>query len=117
MAYLKCYHLNEFIVSSLNNCLNDPERIFKFYLECINNNINFVLPDINKSDFFFRNEGNNIIYGLGGIKGNGYKASEYILKERKRRNFDNFVDFYYRIDRSIVNKKKYRIFNLCRLFF
>jgi len=55
--------------------------------------IKILNPDINKSDYEFKKEGDNISYGLGALKNLGKPIVESIIKERERDLFKSFFDF------------------------
>jgi len=68
-------------------------------------NIKLLPPDINKSGKSFTIVGENILFGLGAIKGVGEAAIDSILEERKKGDFKSFMDFLKRVDLRKVNKK------------
>ncbi|WDR79384.1 DNA polymerase III subunit alpha [Candidatus Vidania fulgoroideae] len=106
MAFLKKNFFKNFIVANINCFISDSEKTDQFIKEAKKKKIFFLKPDLNKSYYKFKKKNNNILFGLGGIKNLGKKASIYIEIERKRRKFKNFYDFFFRMDKSIVNKRK-----------
>ena len=63
-------------------------------------------PDVNESQLNFINHGDNeILYGLGAIKGLGKSAIENIILEREGKPFENLFDFCARVDLSKVDKR------------
>ncbi|MGX7589153.1 PHP domain-containing protein [Candidatus Vidania fulgoroideorum] len=105
MAYLKVYFYKNFILSNINNFISDKEKTNLFIEEAINK-VYFIKPNINNSVYKFIKKKDNILFGFGGIKNLGKKASRYIIKERKKKKFKDFYDFYFRLDKSLVNKRK-----------
>jgi len=89
-AWLKCYYGTHFMVAVINNRINDAKELRRYmnYIKRIGTKV--LPPDINKSKRLFSIEGNDIRYGLEGIKGVGEKAMEYILEDR--RQFGPFKD-------------------------
>ncbi len=93
-AWLKCYYCTHYMVAVINNRITDAKEIRRYmnYIKRIN--IKVLSPDINKSKKLFSIEGNDIRYGLEGIKGVGEKAMEYILEERSMNGpFKDIRDF------------------------
>lgn len=92
-AYLKCHFKQEFMISSLNSEINDTKRLWILIRESRRMGIKILNPDINKSDYEFKKEGDNISYGLGALKNLGKPIVESIIKERERDLFKSFFDF------------------------
>ncbi|MGX7576598.1 DNA polymerase III subunit alpha [Candidatus Vidania fulgoroideorum] len=105
MSYLKSRYFKDFMIANLNIFINDKKKINNIYKDCLENNIKFIKPNINKSNFKFKKCKKGILIGFGGIKGSGKKATRYIIKERKKNKYKNFFDFYYRMDKKVVSKK------------
>ena len=64
-------------------------------------------PDINESVYKFIPLNNNqILYGLGAIKGTGDSSIELILEERENNGyFKSLFDFTLRLDLTKVNRR------------
>ena len=63
-------------------------------------------PDVNRGEFHFTvDERDNIIYGLGAIKGLGEGPVDNIIAARKEGPFLNLFDFCARVDVRKVNKR------------
>ncbi|WDI79408.1 PHP domain-containing protein [Candidatus Vidania fulgoroideae] len=105
MAFLKKNFFENFIVSNINCFISDNKKTDQFIKEAKKKKIYFLKPDLNKSGFKFKRKNNKILFGFGGIKNLGKKASIYIIKERKKRKFKDFYDFFFRMNKSIVNKR------------
>jgi DNA polymerase-3 subunit alpha len=68
--------------------------------------LNLLPPDVNQGEFQFTvDKENNIIYGLGAIKGLGEGPVDNIIEARKQGPFKNLFDFCARIDSRKVNKR------------
>ncbi|MEO0136509.1 MAG: DNA polymerase III subunit alpha [candidate division WOR-3 bacterium] len=102
-AYLKAHYPLEFMLSSLNNEMNDTDRINVLIKDARSLGIEVLPPDINKSFCNFVKEGHSIRYGLGAIKNLGRPAAEAIVKERTRGIYRSFLDFQVR--NKNLNKK------------
>ncbi len=108
-AYLKAHYPLEFFAANMTFEMHSQDsqaKIQNFIKEAKKKNVKVLSPDINKSQYEFVVEGDGIRFGLGGIKNIGRAAVEVILKERKKGEFKDFVDFLERLSESKkVNKK------------
>ena len=86
-AYLKAHYPTEFMAAVLSSEMDGAERD-KFFVEhiddCRRMGIEVLPPNINEGELDFRvaSEG-KIHFGLGAIKGVGFKAVEAIVKARR----------------------------------
>ncbi|MBS82801.1 MAG: DNA polymerase III subunit alpha [Gammaproteobacteria bacterium] len=105
-AYLKTYFPAEFLAASLSSNMDNTDKIINLVNACSEINIRINPPNINKSQYDFNTlDINNILFGLGAIKGVGASAVEHIIKERnKNGKFLNIFDFCERISSNIVNR-------------
>ncbi len=110
MMYLKHYHPLEFWCGSLQYQYDKLEKV-KNYINAIwkenKNAIKILPPDVNKSNISFSIEGSNgIRFALGAIMNIG-KASQNIIKERRKNGpFKSIEDFCARMPKNFVNKKQ-----------
>jgi DNA polymerase III subunit alpha len=103
--YQKYYHPTEFWLGALSTGSKDD--VSNYVSSAISESkISFLKPDINKSDFLFKKEGELIIrFGLSYIAGMD-KAADEILKERENGPYLNFMDFISRMKgKRVVNKR------------
>jgi len=96
-AYLKANYPLEYMAALLEGDLDKFDRVILDLGECERLGIDVLPPDINKSKFFFRVEGERSIrFGLGGIKNVGHDVVKEIVEERKENgkylHLDDFVD-------------------------
>ena len=117
-AYLKANYKSEYMASVLTHNQNNIDKISYFMNECKKQNIKVLGPNINKSENnFVVNESDQILFGLGAIKGTGESAVKYIIEERKRDgNYKNIFDFICRTSSRSVNKKTYEALALAGAF-
>jgi DNA polymerase-3 subunit alpha len=106
-AYLKAHYPTEFMAAVLSSEMDGAERD-KFFLEhiedCRRMGIEVQPPSINHGQVDFRvaSEG-TIQFGLGAIKGVGFKAVEAIVKAREKRgDFSSLDDFFERVSTKEV---------------
>ena len=83
-AYLKANYKSEYMASVLTHNQNNIDKISYFMNECKKQNIKVLGPSINKSENnFVVNDSDQILFGLGAIKGTGSSAVKHIIDERK----------------------------------
>ncbi len=108
-AYLKAHYALEFFAANMTFEMHSQDsqtKIQNFIKEAKKKNVKILSPDINRSEYEFVVEGEGIRFGLGGIKNIGRTAVEVILKERKKGEYRDFLDFLERLSESSkVNKK------------
>src|SRR5262249_1038911 len=106
-AYLKAHYPTEFMAAVLSSEMDGAERD-KFFVEhiddCRRMGIDVLPPDINQGQLSFRvaQEG-EIHFGLGAIKGVGFKAAVAIVKAREAAcPFQSLDDFFERVSTKEV---------------
>lgn len=110
-AYLKANYPVEFMTALLNAEQHGAagpmkeQKMAQAIEECKRMGIKVLPPDINMSQKDFAIEGENIRFGLTGIKNVGASAIESIIKAREESRFIGFTDFLRRVDLRKVNKK------------
>jgi DNA polymerase III subunit alpha len=71
-AYLKAHYLIEFLTANLTQQIGEPDKTKAFLLDCQNNNIDLVPPDLyDLNNDYTVVDDHSIGIGLGGIKGLG----------------------------------------------
>ncbi len=105
-AYLKKYYIKEFYAAILNNRITKIDEVKKYVGFARLHNIEVLPPDINKSQAYFSVEGDNLRFGLGGLKNVGVALVEEIVKERnKKGDFKDLSDFLTRMGNQAHNKR------------
>lgn len=107
--WLKSYYGDYFMSSNMSYYYNDNEKLNLIIKDSITNNL-YILPlNINLSTKNFsvieNSKNKKIRYGFKGVLGLGFNIIKNILKVRKLKPFKNFLDFYNRVDKRIVNYK------------
>jgi DNA polymerase-3 subunit alpha len=105
-AYLKAHYPGEYMSAVLNHA-GAIDKLTFFMEECKRMGIKVLGPDINESlKGFAVNSKGEIRFGMGGIKGVGEAAVEYIIAEREKNGFyTDMFDFISRVVQKSVNKK------------
>lgn len=108
-GYLKAHYPSAFIAASMSADMNNTDNVHVLFDDCALNNITLLPPDINKSGYkFIPVSQDQILYGLGAIKGTGLSAIEIIIDEREANGeFISLFDFAARLDLRKVNRKAF----------
>lgn len=106
-AWLKVHYPAEFMAAELSSEMDKPDSIIIKINECRDMGLTVLPPSINQSVFQFEVCGQNeILYGLGAIKGLGEHAIQMILEEREKNGlFTSLTDFCARLNLKKLNKK------------
>ena len=105
MAYLKVHYPLYFMKQLLNGSIGSETKTKDYVYECKKNNINIMLPNINKSYDTFIVKDNAIIFSLASIKNIGTNIAKKIVLEREKGLFKDIFDFISRVYGQTINKK------------
>ncbi len=103
-AYLKVHYPAQFMANLLTNVYNgnDQKKIHDAVASAKRMGLKFLPVNINHSSWEFTVEDQEIRIGFCAIKALGQTAGQEILSHQP---YENFEDFYNKINRRIVNKK------------
>ena len=106
-AWLKRHFPAAFIAAVFSSDMDNSDKVVILKEECKEMKLVLHPPDINRSDYKFTvNEKDEIIYGLGAIKGVGEAALELLLEERDKNGlFSGLYDLCKRVELRKVNKR------------
>lgn len=107
-AYLKHYYPAEFMAAVLTSDMNNTDSVVFLVNDCRESfGLTVANPSVNRSKWHFvADTPENIIYGLGAIKGVGEGAVESIVQARNQGGeFTDLYDFCRRVDTKKVNKR------------
>lgn len=105
-AWLKAHYPAHFMAATMSSDMDKTDKVVTFIEECRNIDLTLLPPDVNRGEFQFTvDRDNNIIYGLGAIKGLGEGPVESIIQARKAGPFADLFDFCQRVDAKKVNKR------------
>ena len=105
MAFLKKYFYKYFMTCLLSNSMSNPIKTKVYIAEVRRNNVNILLPDINKSSSKYITESTGIRCPLTIIKNVGVIVINEIIREREKGDFEDFISFTKRLYQSSINKK------------
>lgn len=106
-AWLKAHYPAAFMAAVLSSDMDKTDKVVTFIEECRRMKLNVAPPSVNRSVWRFAvgSKDNEIIYGLGAIKGAGEGAIENLLTERRNGVFKDLYDFCRRIDLRKFNRR------------
>lgn len=104
--WLKTHYPSEYLAAVLSAEMDNTDKIVMYIEECWRMGLTVRAPNINQSILKFSvNDEQEIIYGLGAIKGVGSGPVENILQARASGPFKNLFDFCERIDTKKTSKR------------
>lgn len=106
-AWLKAHYPAQFMAATISSDMDKTDKVVTFIDECRSMGVDLLPPDVNGGLFKFSvNCEDQIIYGLGAIKGLGEGPIENIIAVREATGpFKDLFDFCTRIDIRKVNKR------------
>ncbi len=106
-AWLKAHYPAAFMAAVLSSDMDNTDKIVTLLEEIRRMEIRVLSPCVNKSQYSFTvTDNEEIIYGLGAIKGVGMSAIQVIIEARKAGNeFLSLFDFCKRVDLRKVNRR------------
>lgn len=106
-AWLKAHYPAEFMAAVLSSDMDNTDKVVIFLEECQHMKLKIIPPSINQGMYAFTvGPSQEIIYGLGAVKGAGQAAIEHIVEERERGGeYRDLFDFCQRVDLRKVNKR------------
>ncbi|MBQ7602599.1 MAG: DNA polymerase III subunit alpha [Clostridia bacterium] len=107
-AYIKRYFPVEFYCSIMNNRITKSDELRHYMGLAREHNIEILSPNVNKSMAYFSVEGDNIRFGLGGIKNVGVGLVQELVTEREKNgDFVDLQDFINRMNSSQAHNKRF----------
>jgi DNA polymerase III subunit alpha len=88
--------------------MGDTDKMVKYMRDAADHGIKVRGPDVSHSGYIFTALGDEIVFGLGGIKGVGQAAVEAIIEARESlpdKKFKDVLQFFETVDLRRVNKK------------
>lgn len=104
--WLKAHYPAAFMAATMSSELDNTDKVVIFIEDCRQMGIDVLPPDVNAGAYMFTvNDDDQIIYGLGAIKGVGEGPVEAIVAARADGPFTDLFDFCQRVDSRKVNKR------------
>ncbi len=106
-AWLKSHYPAEFMAAVLSADMDNTDKVVNLIDECRSMGLQVIAPDINNSSYQFTvTQEQNIMYGLGAIKGVGEAAIEHLVLERESQGeFKSLNDLCMRLDLQKFNRR------------
>ncbi len=106
-AWLKAHYPAAFMAAVMSSDMDNTDKVVVLIEECREMKLTVCPPDINISSYRFTvNDRDQIVYGIGAIKGVGENAIEDLLNERKANGpFAGLYDLCKRVDLRKVNRR------------
>lgn len=105
-AWLKTHYPAAFMAAVLSAEMQNTDKIVTLIDECRHIGVEFTPPSVNEGQFLFSvNDKNQIVYGLGAIKGLGEGPITSIIDARQDKPFTDLFDFCARTDARKLNKR------------
>ena len=106
-AWLKAHYRPEFMAAVLSADMDNTDKVVILIEECRQMKLDICPPTINVSKYKFTvNDGGQIVYGLGALKGVGEAAIEEMLLEREQHGaFSGLYDLCKRVDLRKFNRR------------
>ncbi len=104
-AYLKCHYTAEFMAAMLTSVMGNADKLIEYKNVCDISGIKILPPDVNKSTLGYNVEGDNIRYGLLGLRNVGRNIVNNIILERNGGEFTSFYNFCERMIDKEINKR------------
>ncbi len=105
MAFLKVHFYSYFMLSILNNSINNESKTSKYIAMLRGKNIKVLKPSILESLDKYIINNDKILCPLSIIRNIGGNITNIIIKEREKGIFINFIDFVKRTYSQTVNRK------------
>ncbi|MBE9525841.1 MAG: DNA polymerase III subunit alpha [Proteobacteria bacterium] len=105
--WLKTHYVEAFMAAVLSADMDNTDKVVVVIEECRDADIKVTAPNVNLSEYKFTvNEDDEVVYGLGAIKGVGEGAIESIVESRTTGGpYKDFQDFCNRVDLRRCNKR------------
>ncbi len=106
-AWLKRHHSAAFMAAVMSSDMDNTDKVVVLIEECRALKLSIRPPDVNYSAYRFTVDAeDNIVYGLGAIKGVGENAIQDLVAARNQEGlYQNLYDFCRRVDLRKVNRR------------
>ena len=106
-AWYKYHYPKEYMSALITSLLDSTEKIHRYTADCMRMGIKVLPPHVNRSFAGFTPEGDNIRFGLLGIKNVGINFINAIVRERENGEYRSVMDFAGRIYGNGLNSRAF----------
>lgn len=105
--WMKTHYPAPFMAAVMSADMDNTDKIVTLVDECDNMGIDLLPPDVNSGQYKFTvNDNDQIVYGIGAVKGVGEGPIEAIIAARESDGeFVDLFDFCARVDLKKINKR------------
>jgi DNA polymerase-3 subunit alpha len=105
--WMKTHFPAQFMAAVMSADMDNTEKIVTLVDECQNMGVDLLPPDVNAGQYKFTvNDDDQIVYGIGAVKGVGQGPIEAIIEARNTNGpFVDLFDFCARLDLKKTNKR------------
>ena len=105
-AYLKANYPAEYMAALLTSVGDNKDKAALYLGECRKLGIKVLSPDVNESMLDFSAVGNDVRFGLGGIRNVGENVVASIIRSREAKGrYESFPDFMNKVEIAVCNKR------------
>ena len=105
-AYLKANYAPEYMAALLTSVADNKDKSAIYLSDCRHLGIHVLSPDVNESALNFQSVGDDIRFGLGGIRNVGRDVVESIIATRREKGaYKDFSDYLDKIDTLPCSKR------------
>ncbi|TRW44876.1 DNA polymerase III subunit alpha [Georgenia yuyongxinii] len=104
-GYLKANFPVEYMAALLTSTQDNKDKLGMYLAECRHMGITVLPPDVNTSAANFTPVGDDIRFGLAGIRNVGANVVQAILATREKGDFTSFTDFLDKVPVVVCNKR------------
>ena len=106
-AWLKAHYPAEFMAAVLSSDMDNTDKVVEALRDCARSGIQVRKVSINEGEWYFRaDQGKQIRYGLGAIKGVGHAVGEMIVNARQSGGaFRDLNDLLSRLELGKINRR------------
>ncbi len=105
-AYLKAHYPVEFMAGLLTSVTQQRNKLATYLSEARRMGLTVLPPDVNESGMRFHSVGNQIRFGMGGVKGVGEAVVQGIVDARREKGeYASFADYLAKVPLDGLNKR------------
>lgn len=105
-AWLKTHYAAPFMAAVLSSDMDNTDKVVVLIEECRSMDLEVHPPMVNHSEYKFTVVNDEIVYGLGAVKGVGEGAIETIVLEREKNGtYSDLFEFCRRVDMKKLNRR------------